>query len=180
MGARLITGIMTTGPVFDNKNPANNYFATSLNDPAVFLGWSGVFTGLTWQLQGARTIGGPYYDVATYTTDAVGPLTTPVSVPDGVATAFIGDIRAFSAFQVTVLSFNSVGPLGITLEVLSENFFPPSGALLSAGPSVQGISELRAILSVLQGWLGYPNTQILRNPQQITGTGPGGSYPGGN
>lgn len=177
MGARINITVSGTGAVGDPKNLANAFFQVSDQDTDLFVGWSGTFSGLTFQVQGARTAGtGPYYDIGTFTTDGVGPLASPVSVLDNTATAYQGDIRVFNFFQISVLSLASGTP---NLELIFGGFFPQRGSLSTNGLLSQLIYELRYQNSIFAGWLGYPSAQLIAAPPNIIGTGPGGAFPNG-
>ncbi len=175
MALNRIVTVTATGIVVD-PTTGNPYFLLPQDGSDFFLGIGGTYSGLTLQIQGSR--GNAYYDLAAYTTDNVGPLATPLSPADNAEIAYIGDCRAFTQLQVTVLGFTTLTAL--TLEVLAGSFFPPRAGQLSAGTGTQVVQELRNILAVLQGYYGYANAQILQTPPALVGSGVGQSFPGGN
>lgn len=164
--------VTTSGVVSDPQTGAA-YFVLPPDGTDFFLGVGGTYSGLTLQVQGGR--GGNFYDIATYTTDDVGPLATPLSPADNAEIAYTGDCRKFTQLQITILSVGSISTL--TLEVMAGSFFPPrTGASLSGG-NAQIIYELRALRSTLTSWLGTGSGPLLNLQNELLGSGVGKSFP---
>ncbi len=163
--------VTAAGVVLDPRGAGqSNFFELGGDDSDFFLGISGAYTNLTLTISGSRT-GAVYYDVASYTTDNVGPLVGPLSPGDGTSVAYIADVRAFTRVQVVILTLTGT----LTLEVLKAGFFTSRGSA-GDGVALQSLLALRNIQSILSGWLGFAAGQLPKLPPAMTGTGVGGTF----
>ncbi len=173
MGAETIT-TPVTAPGLVATNRGSTFFSLKPDEPSFFVGVSGPYTGLTFQVSGSRNKVA-WYDVATFTSDNIGPLTGPVAPADGSSTAYMGDCRAFVFLQINVLTIQG----SANFEVLFGGFFFGSGggAQQSGGAAaVQTLTELRALRSVISAWLGFPAAQLIPVPPGAIGSGLGGGF----
>ena len=165
--------ITAVGVVDLDLGSSGTTLTMSPTDTDLFIGVSGTYSGLTFKVEGSRS-GSVFYDIATYTSDDIGPLAAPVSPSDNSSVAYKGDVRAFTQLKITVLSLSSGT---VSMEVMTGGFFPQrSGALLS-GALAQLIYEMRATRGVLSSWLGGPSGPLFNIPSNEIGTSVGGSYP---
>jgi len=173
MAAVPVQTVSATGLLDLDPGSGGTTLAVLPGDTDIFVGFSGTYSGLTFQLLGSRT-GEQWYDIATYTTDDIGPLAGPVAPADNAAVAYRADIRAFKYVQINIASLTSGQP---TVEVMTGSFFPQRAGSSLSGALAQLIYEIRALRATLAGWLGLPAGPLTNLPNDSLGSGVGKSFP---
>ena len=165
--------ISATG--FADLDPVTNGTVLNLGpgDSDLFVGISGTYSGLTLRIEGSRS-GNAWYDIASYTSDDIGPLATPLSPADSSSIAYKGDVRTWTQVRLNVLSLASGS---FTLEVMSGSFFPQRAGASLSGALAQLIYEMRAVRATLASWIGLPGGPLPNLQNEVLGSGVGKSFP---